>query len=137
MEKPFIRLGDKTSHGGTVIEADMTFVVFDKPVALAGHKVVCPKCKGTFPIVGGTPDMASMGMAVARHGDKTSCGATLIASQQLSTWSDKTDHGAGSQQAGAASLAPDFAVAAVADSELCLECLMKAAARGSTMVVTG
>lgn len=126
MEKPFIRLGDKTSHGGTVIEADMTFVVFDKPVALVGHKVVCPKCKGTFPIVGGTPDMASMGMAVARHGDKTSCGATLLASQQLTTWSDKTDHGAGLPQTAAASLT-QVPVAAVADSDLCLECLMKAA----------
>ncbi|HBF51795.1 MAG TPA: hypothetical protein DDX04_17215 [Massilia sp.] len=50
MSGPLIVLGDKTSHGGAVIEAS--------PTSDAGGK------------------------GIARVGDKTACGATLIAGQQ-------------------------------------------------------
>jgi uncharacterized Zn-binding protein involved in type VI secretion len=136
MGRPFICLGDKTDHGGTVIEADRTFDVHGKPVALVGHKVVCPKCKGTFPIASGTEDMTSLGMAVARHGDKTACGATLISSQAVMTWSAASSSG-GSAQAGAAATEGSPAAVAPQTPTLCLECLVAAASRGSTLVPRG
>jgi hypothetical protein len=37
MSLPSIVKGDKTSHGGTVIEGDPTFDTHGKPVALVGH----------------------------------------------------------------------------------------------------
>jgi uncharacterized Zn-binding protein involved in type VI secretion len=79
--KPVIRLGDKTSHGGTVIEAFPTLNVFGKPAAGLGHKVVCPKCKGVFPIAAGAQNYEFMGKNVAVEGMKTACGAALIPSQ--------------------------------------------------------
>jgi uncharacterized Zn-binding protein involved in type VI secretion len=48
--RPLIVLGDKTSHGGSVIE--------------------------------GSPHSDSGGKPIARMGDKTVCGTSLIASQQ-------------------------------------------------------
>lgn len=40
--KGFVLLGDKTTHGGTVISASSTMTVNGKPVALIGDKVSCP-----------------------------------------------------------------------------------------------
>ncbi|MEC5164089.1 MULTISPECIES: PAAR domain-containing protein [unclassified Janthinobacterium] len=83
MAGPLIRLGDKTSHGGTVLEASSFTSSGGIGVARVGDMVSCPiRGHGTCPIVGGDPSMIVDGQAVARHGDKTSCGATLIASQQ-------------------------------------------------------
>jgi uncharacterized Zn-binding protein involved in type VI secretion len=87
MTSPWIVKGDKTSHGGTVIEGEPTFDTHGKLVALVGHMTTCPKCKGgPFPIVSGAPDFICNGRPVARHGDKTACGATLISGQVVSTW---------------------------------------------------
>ncbi|MET0856939.1 MAG: PAAR domain-containing protein [Telluria sp.] len=81
MPGAFIRLGDKTSHGGTVIEASPTTTSGDKPVARMGDKTICPK-HGANPIAAGDATLIVDGKPVARHGDLTACGATLIASQQ-------------------------------------------------------
>ncbi len=75
-----IRLGDSTSHGGTVIEAFSQTDLNGKPIAGVGHKVDCPKCKGTFPIAEGSALLDVDGIAVALHGMKTTCGAALVAS---------------------------------------------------------
>lgn len=81
MAGPLIRLGDKTSHGGTVVEASQLSDSGGKGIARVGDKVTCPVHKnGT--ITSGDTTMIVDGRAAARHGDKTSCGATLIASQQ-------------------------------------------------------
>jgi uncharacterized Zn-binding protein involved in type VI secretion len=75
-----IRLGDPTSHGGQVIESGATHImVSGKPVVLIGDKCLCPiyghqNCT----IVSGNATHTVNGKAVAYHGDKTSCGATLI-----------------------------------------------------------
>jgi uncharacterized Zn-binding protein involved in type VI secretion len=53
MAGEIIRLGDKTSHGGVVIEGSLSDICMGKPIAYIGHKVQCPKCKGAFPIVEG------------------------------------------------------------------------------------
>jgi uncharacterized Zn-binding protein involved in type VI secretion len=87
MGRPFIVLGDSTSHGGKVIEASGVTDTHGKRIARVGDKVTCPK-KGhgkTTVIATGDPTMIIDGQPAARHGDKTACGATLIASQGVST----------------------------------------------------
>ena len=87
MGRPFIVLGDSTSHGGKVIEASGVTDTHGKCIARVGDKVTCPK-KGhgkTTVIATGDPTMIIDGQPAARHGDKTACGATLIASQGVST----------------------------------------------------
>ncbi|WP_084087662.1 PAAR domain-containing protein [Aerolutibacter daejeonensis] len=81
MSKPFIVLGDKTDHGGTVVAVSSQTFIDGKPVARLGDKVVCPQCKGTFPVAAGDPTLIIDGQPVARHGDKTACGATLLSGQ--------------------------------------------------------
>lgn len=75
-----IRIGDKTSHGGQVISAQSTFKVLGKQVAVADDMTFCPKCKGSFPIQVPSSERYHHGKAVAYHGDKTACGASLISS---------------------------------------------------------
>lgn len=81
MGKPLIKLGDKTSHGGTVIEASKHSDIDGIGIARMGDKTVCPK-HGPGPIVSGDATLIVDGKPAARHGDKTACGASLIASQQ-------------------------------------------------------
>ncbi|WP_229214671.1 PAAR domain-containing protein [Duganella sp. HH101] len=83
--KAIIRLGDKTSHNGTVLEGHQDVIVMGKPAAGVGHKVSCPKCPGTHTIVEGAVTHTIMGISTAVEGMKTSCGATLVASQQTDT----------------------------------------------------
>lgn len=136
MTQAFITLGDTTSHGGTVISADMTWTVNGRPVARVGDKVVCRKCRGTFSIATGAPDMTGMGQALARHGDKTECGATLIASQVLATWGAGGGASAVAEPASPhnTTLSSGAPIAAQAPS-ICLECMKQAAQQGATMVV--
>ncbi|QJE02039.1 PAAR domain-containing protein [Massilia forsythiae] len=83
MAAPLIRLGDKTSHDGTVVEASAFSDSGGKGIARVGDRVNCPR-HSNVTIATGDPTMLVDGRAVARHGDKTSCGATLIAGQQNS-----------------------------------------------------
>lgn len=79
--KSVIRKGDTTTHGGTVIEGIDDYLVYDKPIACKTHMVLCPLCKGTFPIIEGVETVPIRGKYPAVEGMKTSCGAMLIASQ--------------------------------------------------------
>jgi uncharacterized Zn-binding protein involved in type VI secretion len=83
MSRPFIVIGDKTSHGGTVISGTPFSVVDGKAIARVGDKVTCPHKGhgGTTVIVTGDKTKIIDGQPVACHGDKTACGATLISSQ--------------------------------------------------------
>ena len=81
MAGPLIRLGDKTSHGGTVVEASPHSDIAGVGIARLGDKTVCPK-HGNAPIVSGDSTLIVDGKPAARDGDKTACGATLIAGQQ-------------------------------------------------------
>jgi len=84
MSAGLIVLGDKTSHGGTVVEASAETSVGNVRVARVGDMVSCPRQgHGTCPIVTGDPTMVIDGKPAARHGDKTACGAVLISSQGL------------------------------------------------------
>ena len=133
MSKPIIRMGDRTSHGGTVISGDLTWTVYDKAVARVGDLTVCPKCKGTFAITTGADDLTGFGQAVARQGDKTACGATLIATQASAWWDDQSDQG----DASPAEISLEAACKIVAQeaSTICLECLAAATASGTAMVI--
>lgn len=87
MDRPIILVGDKTDHGGVVIEGAPTTYIDGRKVARVGDMVTCPQ-QGhghTTVIISGDETFRVEGRAVARHGDKTACGATLIASQSLST----------------------------------------------------
>ncbi|GJI92765.1 PAAR domain-containing protein [Duganella hordei] len=75
-----VRLGDKTTHGGTVVSAQPTFKVLGKAVAVEGDLTACPQCKGTFPIQTAGSERHHNGRAVAYNDDKATCGARLISS---------------------------------------------------------
>ncbi|HSI57190.1 MAG TPA: PAAR domain-containing protein [Ideonella sp.] len=87
MSQAFIVLGDKTDHGGVVIEASGVSDTHGKMMARVGDKVTCPKKGhgGTTIIATGDSTMIIDGKPAARHGDKTACGATLIAGQSVTT----------------------------------------------------
>ncbi|CAJ3079904.1 PAAR domain-containing protein [Burkholderia pseudomallei] len=82
----FIREGDTTSHGGRVLACSTEHIIHGKAVARLGDMVSCPKCGGIYPIVDVLPRGMSMGgKHPAFEGDKTACGATLIATQSVAT----------------------------------------------------
>ncbi|MCC8373862.1 MULTISPECIES: PAAR domain-containing protein [Photorhabdus] len=84
MSRSIILVGDSTSHGGKVLAGDEGVDVLGKKAARVGDAVSCPKCGGNQTIVEGTPKIVSShGQMYALEGMKTSCGATLIASQSL------------------------------------------------------
>ncbi|WP_454689799.1 PAAR domain-containing protein [Achromobacter aloeverae] len=85
MNQPLIVLGDKTSHGGTVISCAPTTGTLGKGWARVGDMVACPRCKGVFPIIQGNASLIESGRAVTYHGCKVACGALLIASQMHTT----------------------------------------------------
>jgi uncharacterized Zn-binding protein involved in type VI secretion len=72
-----IRLGDKTDHGGTVVEVTGELTHLGIGVALDGHQVTCPKCGGVFPLLASGP-RTHRGRRVGYVGDSTACGATVI-----------------------------------------------------------
>jgi uncharacterized Zn-binding protein involved in type VI secretion len=143
MSLPYIVLGDTSSHGGRVISADPTSSINNKGMARVGDWVACPRCKGVFPIIEGDPGTEdSAGRLYARHLDKTACGASLISSQSLSYY---VGHGGAGGQAAADSaanaaketLTSASKQVAVQTPTLCLDCLTKAAAKGTGLVVRG
>lgn len=81
MVKALILKGDKTTHGGTVLNGFSDYTIQGIPVAGVGHLVACPLCKGVFPIVQGYGGLTVNGVFVALDGHVTACGAKLIPSQ--------------------------------------------------------
>lgn len=93
--RPFIVVGDRTDHGGTVVQGDPSADINGKPIARIGDQVACPKRgHGMSTIVTGDPTIILDGRPAARHGDKCSCGATLLSSQVVTFASE--GHGASS-----------------------------------------
>lgn len=83
MGEPFIVVGDKTDHGGTVVSGSPSTDTHGKPIARMGDRVSCPRKGhgGMSVIASGDPGFLIDGQPAARHGDKTACGATLLSSQ--------------------------------------------------------
>ncbi|WP_414501582.1 PAAR domain-containing protein [Zymobacter sp. IVIA_5232.4 C2] len=73
-----IRVGDMTTHGGTVIEGDPTMIINGRSAARIGDLVACPACLGVYPIIEGNPGLTSNGKPIAYEGCRTACGAQLI-----------------------------------------------------------
>jgi uncharacterized Zn-binding protein involved in type VI secretion len=80
MTRELIVLGDTTTHGGQVVGCSSDSDIDGKGIARKDDEVVCP-LHGKTVITSGDPNMEVDGQPAARHGDSTSCGATLIASQ--------------------------------------------------------
>ena len=133
----FIRVGDTTSHGGTVISGDNTFVVDGKPVARVGDMTVCRKCRGHFTIAPNASNTSAMGQNVARAGDKTACGAILIASQFFTTGINIAQGEGASDDSPKPALTEAGTPIAVEVPGICLECLKAAAKQAATFVVRG
>ena len=104
--QPIIVLGDSTSHGGKVISASSFSSTHGKGWARVGDMVSCPRCKGVFPITQGDASMIDRGKAVAFHGCKVACGATLLSSQTFTL--TEPSGGAAPAKAGAHGAANPF-----------------------------
>lgn len=74
-----IRVGDTTTHGGTVLPVSHKFAIAGKSVVVKGDEVMCPRC-GLTTITQGDAEWPLGGALVALHSYGTSCGATLISS---------------------------------------------------------
>ncbi|WP_186019096.1 PAAR domain-containing protein [Burkholderia gladioli] len=134
MGRAMICVGDTTTHGGRVLEGSATATIDGKPIAGVGHKVLCPQCKGVFPILPATGRRylhQIAGRDTAIQGMKTACGARLVASQSATTLDDV---GAGEAMTGGAVAA---ATGLAPSSTLCLECLKSAAENAATMIARG
>ena len=78
---PIIRIGDKTTHGGSVLTGSGTMKFGGVGVARKGDNVSCPKDgHGPTTIVEGNPNYLDQGVPVAFQGHKCACGCTLISS---------------------------------------------------------
>lgn len=81
-----IVLGDRTDHGGEVIEASGVTDTHNRRIARIGDKVYCPKKgHGTTVIIEGDLTFVIDGQGAAYHGCRTSCGAILISSQVVTS----------------------------------------------------
>jgi uncharacterized Zn-binding protein involved in type VI secretion len=81
---PFICVGDKTSGGGVVITGSPTDIINGKMMARIGDKATCTvkNHPRTVTIVTSSDNsVITSGSPQAFHGDKLSCGCTLISSQ--------------------------------------------------------
>ena len=94
-ERPIIRVGDPTSHGGFVVEGFTNyFLIHDRRVAGVGHKVTCPIClPGIHSIIEGSDLCVVDGVPISYDGALTSCGASLIATQQTATVDTRSGSG--------------------------------------------
>ncbi|MBV7480375.1 PAAR domain-containing protein [Pseudomonas sp. PDM31] len=100
----FIRLGDETTCGGKVLEADTRVMMFGIAHAREGDRVSCGKNDETYKIAGGASYINSHGRIVAGSLDSYStcpCRARLIPS--VFTASYESSHSAAPQSTRAAS----------------------------------
>lgn len=137
MARAMICVGDTTTHRGRVLEGSATATIDGKPIAGVGHKVLCPQCKGVFPILptGRQYSHTFDGRETAIEGMKTACGATLIASQSSATFDDV---GSGEATSGGAlHSCRRHGCNACPSPTLCLECLKAAAENAATMIARG
>ncbi|WP_435608082.1 PAAR domain-containing protein [Pseudomonas knackmussii] len=107
----FIRMGDKTTCGGTVLEGDSDCTMHGVPQARQGDKVSCGKDGKVYQILGGVHYFRSGGIPVAGSLDSYSscpCQARLVPSLFDDTYRDDSDSPA-SQRSAAPGTAPQRA----------------------------
>lgn len=79
--KNIIRIGDKTTGGGTVQSGSMVMIFRGIGAARQGDPVDCPlPGHGRTVIAEGHPTFHDKGIPVAFHGHRCACGCTLISS---------------------------------------------------------
>lgn len=71
--------GDATSHGGTILTGSDRIKVKGRRAARIGDRVSCP-IHGDNVIIEGSDTMMDGTTQLSRDGDRTRCGAVLIAS---------------------------------------------------------
>ncbi|MGH8382469.1 PAAR domain-containing protein [Pseudomonas sp.] len=76
-----IRIGDKTTSGGTVLSGSTTMKARGIGVARVGDPVGCPvPGHGPTVIVEGHPTFRDRGVPIALNGHRCACGCALISS---------------------------------------------------------
>lgn len=94
--RKIIRVGDPTSHSGTVISGSAAHTVGGKAIARQGDLVDCPakypdgSPHGVNPITEGEDSMPIDGVPVALEGMRTQCGCTLIGTGNATHGGDGT-----------------------------------------------
>jgi uncharacterized Zn-binding protein involved in type VI secretion len=79
--KGIIRIGDKTTGGGTVSAGSTKMIFAGIGVARLGDPVICPiPDHGPTVIAEAHPFFKDHGVPVAFHGHRCACGCTLISS---------------------------------------------------------
>lgn len=79
MGKNVVRLGDPTTHGGSVISVSSTMIAEGKPVALVGDLVSCPKKgHGVNKIIEGSQTCFSDGKLVVIDQCLCECGCKVL-----------------------------------------------------------
>ena len=48
-----ICVGERTTHGGTIITGDATSIIGNRAMERSGDMTICLKCKGNLPILAG------------------------------------------------------------------------------------
>ncbi|ELQ9311993.1 PAAR domain-containing protein, partial [Serratia marcescens] len=70
MSRQLATLGDKTTSGGQIISATSGFSDNGTQLAMTGDMALCPKCKGSFPLMGTAIHWSSMGKTHVATGDR-------------------------------------------------------------------
>lgn len=79
MGRPAARMGDMTTHGGSIVAGCPTVIIGGAPAARVGDMHVCPMVTGTVPHVGGpvlppgNPMVLIGGLPAVRMGDMAVC----------------------------------------------------------------
>ena len=81
MAGPQARLGDVTSHGGTIITGAERTLVDGVPAARMGDLHACPD-HGVTEIVQGSEKTLIEGKPAARLGDIADCGAVIVTASE-------------------------------------------------------
>lgn len=63
----FLRLGDRTTCGGTILSGDPAFTIDGVATARMGEVVSCGRHPGQYAILGGVKDMWNEGQAMPVH----------------------------------------------------------------------
>ncbi|MGH8782076.1 PAAR domain-containing protein [Paraburkholderia sp.] len=143
MQRNFLRIGDRSSAGGVVVNGIEKTYCYDRELTYVGATVTCPVCKTTGRIAARGPRWPGtmMDKVPAFEGDVCECACptppTMIASQDTMFEKYESHELAGlgfSENGGPleiASLMPE------PSSTLCLSCLIAAARNGAAMIARG
>ncbi|NZA24924.1 PAAR domain-containing protein [Luteimonas sp. SJ-92] len=133
MARSLICVGDRITHGGVVVSGTIATDIHGRLVARVGDRVVCEK-HGPTVIVSGDPTLIIDGKPVAREGDKTACGATLIAGQWTTYVDPGSDTGTSTGAATAPTPAAKAAAALAGKPPICADCLLAGSRSGAPLL---